>query len=252
MSEPNPNPTPAPAPEPAHKRQRSTINRGHLTEIANSRKVAAAALGPNNAAALAEVEFDATLPDKINTLADSTEQDIGKLTGARVQKVKMTVEEKAARKALIAVIAPIQTAARRKYAGNQTPMRQAYFIRDDLANDTLHEVLAAAGSILARLSPGENNAPAQDALPGIKDKQLKALSDAIALYGGNKAEQENQKKIAGGELEVVVAGIGQLAAWRRQTQLAAEQAFQWRTPGVATIRKSFLLPPNRPLPDGHQ
>jgi hypothetical protein len=28
-------------------------------------------------------------------------------------------------------------------------------------------------------------------------------------------------------------------------QLAAEQAFPWRNPGVASIRKSFLLPTDR-------
>jgi len=28
---------------------------------------------------------------------------------------------------------------------------------------------------------------------------------------------------------------------------AAEQAWPWRTPGVATIRKAFLLPVDRPF-----
>jgi hypothetical protein len=32
-------------------------------------------------------------------------------------------------------------------------------------------------------------------------------------------------------------------------QLAADQAWPWRTPGVATIRKAFLLSPDRPMKD---
>jgi hypothetical protein len=44
-----------------------------------------------------------------------------------------------------------------------------------------------------------------------------------------------------------VANIGKLAGLRHQVQLAAEQAFPWRTPGVASIRKSFQLPTDRPM-----
>jgi hypothetical protein len=60
MADPTPTPTPTPAPKAKH--QRSTINRKHLNEIANSRAVAKAAADPAKAAALAVVEFDATLP----------------------------------------------------------------------------------------------------------------------------------------------------------------------------------------------
>ena len=58
-------------------------------------------------------------------------------------------------------------------------------------------------------------------------------------------DQQNQNE---GALETIVAGIGTLAGLRHQVQLAAEQAFPYRNPGVASIRKSFLLPPDRPLP----
>src|ERR1035437_6350961 len=104
-------PTPTPTPAPKAKRQRGTINRAHLDELKNSRAVAKAALDPANAATLAAVDFDATLPSQINTLAGSTETAIGKLTGTRAAKTGMTAQEKTAHDALIAVIAPIQTAA---------------------------------------------------------------------------------------------------------------------------------------------
>ncbi len=244
----DPTPTPTPTPTPATRRQRQTINRAHLGEIANSRQVAAAAVAPANAAVLAGVEFDITLPAKITTLADATETKIGKLTGGRADKLTMTDQEKAARDALIAVIAPIQTAACRKYFGAQKAERHAYFVGDDLHNDNFQEALAASKAILARISPGKDDAPPQDTLPGIKAPQIQALSDAITTYGGGKDDQSGQRNLNAQALEEIEADISQLAGLRHQVQLAVEQALPWRTPGVAAIRQSFLLPPDRPLP----
>ncbi len=239
MSEPTPTPTPAPKAQ----RQRHTINQKHLGEITNSRAVAKAALDPANAATLAGVEFDATLPGQINSLADSTETAIGKLSGTRVQKNELTAEEKTARNALIAAIAPIQTAARRKYTGDQAEMRHAYFIGEDLHSDTLHEVQAAAIAIRDRLT----GTPPKDVLPGIKAAQITALSGAITTYASGvtaPVEQTNQNQ---GALNAIVANIGKLAGLRHQVQLAAEQAFPYRNAGVASIRKSFLLPTDKPM-----
>jgi len=58
-------------------------------------------------------------------------------------------------------------------------------------------------------------------------------------------EQQNQNS---GALNTIKASISKLAGLRHQVQLAAEQAFPWRTPGVAATRQAFLLPPDRPLP----
>lgn len=248
MSDPTPSPIPTPTPTPATRRQRQTINRAHLDEIANSRKVAAAASASANADALAAVEFDATLPAQITALADDTERKIGKLTGTRAVKLEMTAQEKTARDALIAVIAPIQTAARRVFTGDTEKLRLAYFIGADLHNDNLKEVGAAAKAILDRISPGAGNTPPQDTLPGIKVPQIQALSDAIAKYSGGKDAQTSQQNLNAGALEEIEADISKLAALRHQVQLAGEQAFPWRASGVAAIRQSFLLPVDRPLP----
>ena len=239
MSDPTPTPTPAPK----AKRQRSTINRKHLNEIANSRAVAKAAADPANAAALAVVEFDATLPGQMTTLADTTETAIGKLTGTRVQKTELTAEEKIARDALMAVIAPIQTAVRRKFTGDQEQMRHAYFIGEGLADDTLGEVQTAAVAIRDRLV----GTPPQDVLPGIKAAQITALSNAVTQYAAGVTAPSDQKNENSKALEIIVANIGKLAGLRHQVQLAAEQAFPYRNPGVASIRKSFQLPTDRPM-----
>jgi hypothetical protein len=241
MADPTPTPTPTPAPK--AKRQRSTIKRKHLNEIANSRAVAKAAADPANAAALAAVEFDATLPGQITTLAEATETAIGKLTGTRAAKTEMTAQETAARDALIAVIVPIQTAARRKFTGDQEPMRHAFFIGEGLPDDTLGEVQTAAVAIRDRLV----GTPPQDVLPGVKDAQITALTNAVTQYATNITAPGDQQNENSGALQTIVANIGTLAGLRHQVQLAAEQAWPWRTPGVASIRKSFQLPTDRPM-----
>jgi hypothetical protein len=205
--------------------------------------VAKAAADPANAAALAVVEFDATLPGQITTLADTTETAIGKLTGTRVQKTELTAEEKIARDALMAVIAPIQTAVRRKFTGDQEQMRHAYFIGEGLADDTLGEVQTAAVAIRDRLV----GTPPQDVLPGIKAAQITALSNAVTQYAAGVTAPSDQKNENSKALEIIVANIGKLAGLRHQVQLAAEQAFPYRNPGVASIRKSFMLPTDRPM-----
>jgi hypothetical protein len=64
----------------------------------------------------------------------------------------------------------------------------------------------------------------------------------IAAREHQKSKNENS-----GALQTIVANIGKLAGLRHQVQLAAEQAWPWRNPGVASIRKSFQLPTDRPM-----
>lgn len=243
-------PTPSPTPAPKTKRARGEVNREYLDELANARAVATAAADPARIAGLTAVEFDATLPGQINALAAITEGLIGKVTGLRAGKKAITAQESAARDALIAVIAPIQTAAKRKFAGGDQRLRDAYYIGNGLPNETLEEVLNAARSIHARLIPGANNAPPQDVLPGVQPGvQIKDLADAIALYGGKNQAQSDQQQAAAGMLETIAAQISILAGFRHSVQLAADQAWPWRNEGVTTLRKAFLLPVDRPLKD---
>jgi len=158
------------------------------------------------------------------------------------------LQERIARDALIAVIAPIQTAAKRAFTGDAEDMRAAFYIGDPLASLSLDDVTTAAENILARLTPGEAGAPPEDTLPGIKaDGAIKALADAIGHYGAKGEAQGQAQQNAATILERIDAAIDSLASERRRVQLAADQAWPWRTKGVATIRKAFLLPPDRPL-----
>ena len=54
---------------------------------------------------------------------------------------------------------------------------------------------------------------------------------------------------SGKQTEAIKANVPKLAKLRWQVQLAADQAWPWRTPGVATLRKAFLLSPDRPMKD---
>ena len=241
-------PTPPPAPKP--KVLRGEVRRDFLTEIANSRKVAAAGLNSDYQAGLIAVEFDVMVPPQINTKADLIEGWIGKLKSARVEKKVMTVQEATARDALVAVLGPIQTAAKRTFTGDNAKYLADYGINASLGRASLEVVLTAARNILARLVIAPGAMVPLDVLPGIKaDGKIAELSTAITLYGGKNTAQGESESEAEGTLEEIKAEIKKLIALRRQVQLAADQAWPWRTPGVATIRKAFLLPIDRPLPD---
>ncbi|MEI7535125.1 MAG: hypothetical protein WCK57_12220 [Verrucomicrobiae bacterium] len=250
MADTTPTPTPTPAPAPKTKVQRRDTNQEIVDELANAKAVAAAAVDPANAPSLAEVELDATLPSQIIALAAKITGDLAKLKTARVARKMATAQETAARDALIAVLQPIQVAARRKFKGPDATQREAYYIGANLSAQSLDDVLIAAGNVIARLTPGENNAPPQDVLPGIKaNGAIKDLADAIAEYTDDNAEQGDQQKKSSGTLEAIWADVAVLAGLRRDVQLAADQAWPWRKAGVATIRKTFLLPANQPLKD---
>src|SRR5581483_2232857 len=193
MSTENPNPAPNNDPEPQKpKRTRGVVNKKFLQEVKDSRAVATAALDSAYAPGLAEVELDATIAPGMITLAKSIETSIGNLQGGRAGKGSATDQEAAAREALIAVIAPIQTAAKRVFKGDTEKLRDAYFIGTSLANQSLDFVLLAARAIHERLSPGENNVPPKDTLPGINAAKIQELSGAIGTYDDKNTTQEDQ------------------------------------------------------------
>jgi hypothetical protein len=188
------------------------------------------------------------LPDQIDKLAKDVTIDLGKIRAARTGGKTLTKEQTAAKESILAVLAPIQTAAKRKYSEDDEEHRENYYIGDTLASQGPDDIVIAAEAVLDLLTPGDNGEPPEDTLLGIKpDKQIKALADAIAAVGGTGAAQGNQKSDASALLEKVELAIAQLAKLRRQVQLAADQAWPWRTQGVKSIRKAFLLPPDRPL-----
>ncbi len=137
----------------ASKITRGVINKSYLDELQAARKVAAAALDPDQAAGLAAVECDPTLAPDIVTLADEIETALGLLTGTRAAKKTATVEEASAREALLAVLQPIQTAAKRAFADDQSTLREAYGIGRGLSGETLASVVTLARGVLIGTKP---------------------------------------------------------------------------------------------------
>ena len=122
-------------------------------------------------------------------------------------------------------------------------MRHAYFIGEGLAERRWGKFkpppLPSATGWRARRH--------RTFLPGVKDAQIAALSNAVTQYAANVTAPGDQQNENSSALQAIIANIGTLAGLRQQVQLAAEQAFPWRTPGVAGIRKSFQLPTDRPM-----
>jgi len=247
-----PAPTPAAPAADKPKRSRSLINQGFLDEIADSREVAAAATDPAHAPSLAEVDLDPTLPGAITALAAEVEQDLGDLIGTRAANKVKTGEHDADGEGILAALAPIQSAARRKYKGDQEAMRKAYGIGTTLSNESPEDIATFATGVLKRLSPGENNAPPADTLPGIKPGPggaIATLAKALAKRGATHTARTTEKNKATTTLEQITAKIETLTTHRKEIQLAADQAWPWRKDGVEAIRKAFLLPVDRPLSD---
>ncbi len=240
--------TPVASPSHPAKLSRGVLNKDYLDELQDARKVAATALDPAHAAGLAAVECDPALAPGMETLADEIEAALGQLTGTRAAKKTAAVEEATAREALLAVLQPIQTAAKRAFADDQSTLREAYGIGRQLSGETLADVVTLVRGVLNRLSPGEGGKPPADKLPGITAGDgIAKLAAAIDTYGAKDDAQNEHKTTAAATLEQIEADVAKLAGLRHQVQLAADQAWPWRTPGVITIRKSFLLSPTHPL-----
>ncbi|MBK8039108.1 MAG: hypothetical protein IPK22_18550 [Verrucomicrobiaceae bacterium] len=109
-----------------------------------------------------------------------------------------------------------------------------------------------ATGVLKRLSPGENNAPPADTLPGIKPGPggtIDTLAQALAKRVATSSARTTQQNKSSATLEQITAKVETLATHRKEIQLAADQAWPWRQNGVEAIRKAFLLPVDRPLSD---
>ena len=240
--------TPVASPSHPAKLSRGVLNKDYLDELQDARKVAATALDPAHAAGLEAVECDPALAPGIEKLADEIEAALGLLTGTRATKKTATVEEASAREALLTVLQPIQTAAKRAFADDQSTLREAYGVGRGIARESLAEVVTLARGVLNRLSPGEGGKPPTDKLPGITAEDgIAKLAAAIATYGAKDEAHDEHTTAAAAALEKIETDVTKLAGLRHQVQLAADQAWPWRTSGVITIRKGFLLPPTRPM-----
>jgi hypothetical protein len=98
--------------------------------------------------------------------------------------------------------------------------RQSHNICTGFSNGTLHEVLTAPRSMLARLGPCDGKAPLPGVLPGITAAgKIKELADAIDAYRGKDLAQGAKQTEAGKLLEAIKTNLPKLTKLRRQVQL---------------------------------
>lgn len=244
-----PDPIPAPAPAPAETNPAS-LNRQFTAELANAETVVEAAGQKKYAAALDEVEFDRSLIARAKELAAKIRADLARLKKARSEATKLTVDETKARELLVATLQPIQTAARRRFSGDEEKLRQSYFIGETLGRFALADLLAAAEAVLGLLVPAQGESEPAHVLPGVKPEgRIRELGEAIGKVRGKDSTGKGTRLDAGALLESITVDVAALAEVRRQIQLAADQAFPWRSSKVGTIRRAFLLPKDRPMTD---
>ena len=251
MPDPTPTPNPTPAPPPVKpKGKRGKINQAHLQAVEDAKAIAAAAVDPAHADGLAEVKLDDTLPAQVAAAAQALEKEIADHLATVGGKEGVTKEEQQAHDDLLTLIDPIQTALTRIPAGADSAIRLIYGIglKPALINQKLEAVIVIAKGIHQRLIPGENAAPPREVLPGIEATgKIKQLGDAIAAYAAKNQTQGDLKSKAGREVETLLTDVATLSAQAREIQKAAEQAWPYRAKNVKTIRKAFLLPPDRPF-----
>lgn len=211
-------------------------------ELAAAEQVAGAAKSRKHAAALEAVEFDRTLLPQIADLAKKMRASLAELKKSRTANEKL-------RNLLLAALQPVQTAAQRRYLGDDQKLRQHYFVGESLNARSLPDLLAGAASMLARLAPGADGSEPADVLPGVKvEGRIRELREAIAKVR-EKAEAGKGGRTSTETLDALLNDASGLARLRRQIQLAADQAFPWRAKKVGAIRRSFLLPKDGPMQD---
>jgi len=195
---------------------------------------------------LSAVALDAALPAQALTLADTLDGALDTLTGQRAGRKTLTAAEAKKRDALLALLHPIQVAAKRATTVDGATLREIYGVGKSLPRASLSDLVGAARAMLARLVPDQDGRTA-DALPGIAaGGAIKALADALKDYLGADTAQGKQRETASASLEDITSRIAQLAALRHAIQLAADQAFPPKT-GRTTARKAFLLQPDKAL-----
>jgi len=191
------------------------------------------------------VEFDATLPGTITTLADATETAIGKLTGTRARENRNDAQETAAADALIAVIAPFKPPPGANSPAIQEQMRHAYFIGEGLADDTLGKFQTAA--IAIRTAGG--HAAAGRFARHQRPRKSRRCPMPFTQYATNITAPGDQKNENAAALETIIANIGKLAGLRASSATGRRTGIPVAQSRRGQHRKSFQCLPAAPCGD---
>jgi hypothetical protein len=229
----------SPTPLAAARRRRSVLNQAQLKALDTAAQIAATAKKEPYKAALKTRDIAETLIGNLdnallacrNAIADAVESD----TAVRLA----TTTESDARKALLAGLREVQTAARQKFARTRPEALKDYYIGEKLGNANRATLVQIAEGILQRL--------ADQSLPGITPETIAALRAQRTAYTQANADQSGHAAAAKSHRDAALAQLKIATDLRLTVQFAADALYPFDKPASAPARTEFALPARRRL-----
>ncbi len=239
MSDPTPTPTPTPTPQ-AAKRANWPINKKYIEELDLADSICAAAQRAPYAAALADEDVDATAVQNLANKILAAENLIYQATDGKAGRKILTKAEQGLHDTLLAKVQAIQKRAKRKYTSSDDPNRDKYFLHHSHNLAGNHAMLLTAADSIAKTLPN-------DKLPGAKATTAAELQQAADDFRDGLKAKSGGGGDASQSFKALDAAIADIAAARRDIQLAADTAWPAGVPADAPARAEFKLPADRSL-----
>ena len=230
--------TPPPAPATKPKRTRGPINQRWLDELSDSAELAATAAKAKYATQMTDEGIDAAFLTGMNNAIADAQKRVADATGSTSGRQTITGDEEALKKALLKAIGVIQNRAKRKYTRPGDPGLAKFFVNQGI--ETKRALLEAASAAIIETLKTET-------LPNIKAEEVDALKAARTAYLDIQAEQTGAQGSATSARNDLDTKVAEVAALRRQLQLAADLLWPADTAENAGTRGEFKLPPDKAL-----
>ena len=246
MSDPN---TPAPeAPStPAATRNDPVLNQAQVLALTKAEQIVAAARKPAHLAALDAREIPVAVLDQLDVDIEAARKASARAIHSSTDKEGATLDQAAAKRALLAAIQEVQSAAKQKYARRDPVRLQDYFVGKRL-DQSRADLLQYSSGILLRLQGDAAATPAvaPDPLPGISAAKIAALAAARKAYSDAKKPQSDSVSDASDERDERDDLIASITDRRIEIQFAADAEWPYSDEGNAGVRREFYLPLTQP------
>lgn len=239
-------PTPEPTPEKPKRAKPGLISKALLDAIHDAEDYRDEAAKAENVAALAERDWDAAHQTQLSTDIANANALITQITAARADKGSSTLDEAAARTALVQALTPIQIGAKRTFA-DDAAQKKAFGIGTGLTTLSVDDLIALAVYADSQIST-KNGQPAKVKLKGVTAHEITAIATLATQYGQADTQQSDaQQKAAALLLQLNDLVTNKLNPHRRDLQHAADMAWPHFIETNAVKRDAFGLQADRPL-----
>lgn len=218
-------------------REPGALNYAQVISLDVAAQVAVAARKPAyRATLLARGITDETLDALDTAVSEGKREQAAAVESDTGQRVS-TLDEKLARKELLAGLREVQTAARQKWTRTQPAALKDYYIGENLPNMSRATLVQVAEGILLRLTT--------QTLPGITPETVAALASKRDAYV--EANKSQLGFIAGAKArrESALSHLKTATDLRIEVQFAADAAYPFDNPKSAPARIEFALPGER-------